>query len=70
MTRKIRGCDVSPHITLERLMEAIEEDDNLGFCIWCGAEAYGVEPDAEHYKCEDCGELQVFGAEQLLLYLA
>lgn len=41
-------------------------EDN-GFCLACGAEAMGVEPDAERYECEECGEHMVFGAEQLLL---
>jgi hypothetical protein len=27
----------------------------------------GVEPDAEEYECENCGEPQVIGAEQALL---
>ena len=28
-----------------------------------------VEPDAEKYKCDDCGARAVYGAEQLLLIL-
>jgi len=43
--------------------------DNPGFCISCGAEAEGVEPDAREYPCEACGEDAVFGAEELLLDL-
>jgi hypothetical protein len=38
-----------------------------GFCIACHEEVDGVEPDAERYKCESCGERAVYGAEQLLL---
>lgn len=38
-----------------------------GFCIECGDEAYGVEPDARRYRCESCGALAVFGAEELLI---
>jgi hypothetical protein len=38
-----------------------------GFCIECGDEAYGVEPDARHYRCESCGALAVFGVEELLI---
>ena len=48
-------------------MAAIEADDNLGFCTECGAEVQGVEPDARSYKCEECGEYGVYGAEELLL---
>jgi predicted RNA-binding Zn-ribbon protein involved in translation (DUF1610 family) len=54
-------------ITLQQIVEAIEQDDNVGFCRSCGAEAFYVEPDARNYKCEDCGEFEVFGAEELLI---
>ena len=53
-------------ITPDRIIEAVEADDCLGFCTACGEEAFGVEPDAERYECECCGESAVFGAEQLL----
>jgi hypothetical protein len=58
-------------ITLERIMEAAERSmvtlDNPGFCLACGEEAEGCEPDARHYVCESCGQRQVYGAEELLL---
>ena len=38
-----------------------------GFCVACGDEAYGVEPDARRYRCESCNERAVFGAEELLI---
>jgi hypothetical protein len=44
-------------ITLNRLMSAVEADDHMGFCIECGEEAYGVEPDARKYQCESLIEL-------------
>ena len=50
-----------------RVMQAIESDENLGFCMACGAQAYEVEPDAREYECETCGERKVYGAEELLL---
>lgn len=50
-------------------MEAVKLDDGLGFCRSCGAEAYGVEPDARGYECEECGEPQVAGAEEYLFEL-
>lgn len=43
--------------------------DNPGFCVGCGEEACGVEPDARRYTCESCGEPKVFGAEELLFYI-
>lgn len=55
--------------TLEMIIKAIEADDNLGFCISCGAEAFGVEPDARNYECGECGAKGVFGAEELLMML-
>lgn len=61
-------------ITIERVMEAAEASlfgtDNPGFCVACGADADGVEPDARGYECECCGERAVYGAEELMLYLA
>jgi hypothetical protein len=42
-------------------------DGTLGFCIACGAEADGVEPDARHYTCDTCDAKSVFGLEELLL---
>ena len=54
-------------LNLERIMEAAEEGEGAGFCLACGAEAYGVEPDARGYECESCGAKKVYGAEELLL---
>jgi hypothetical protein len=42
-------------------------DGGAGGCLACGAEAFDVEPDARRYRCECCGELRVYGAEELLL---
>jgi hypothetical protein len=41
-----------------------------GFCLICGCEAGGVEPDARNYPCEACGAEQVFGAEELMMIIA
>ena len=38
-----------------------------GFCIECGDQAEGVEPDARRYRCESCGANAVYGAEELLI---
>ena len=47
-------------------VEACEE--YLGWCTTCEEFTTGcVEPDAEGYECEACGERTVFGAEQALL---
>lgn len=57
-------------IKLEDVVKAVEEDDNLGFCIGCGEEASGCEPDARNYPCDACGQSLVYGAEELLMVLA
>ena len=57
-------------VTLQQVMEAIEQDDCLGFCLACGEQAYGVEPDARKYTCESCGAPRVYGAEEILLMCA
>ncbi len=57
-------------VTIDQIMEALERDDNMGFCLACGDEAYGVEPDARRYPCESCGEKRVYGAEELLIMTA
>ena len=54
-------------IDSDALIEMLERDDNEGFCIACGEEAYGVEPDARKYECESCGKPKVYGAEELLI---
>lgn len=52
-------------IALEDIEAAIE--DYGGFCLACGSQADGVEPDARNYECENCGESQVYGAEEIVL---
>ena len=54
-------------ITLDEIVEAVAADENRGWCLNCGAEAYGVEPDARRYRCESCQVKAVYGAEELLI---
>ena len=62
---------VHPSITIERINAAVEESmfglGNPGFCTACGDDADGVEPDACEYKCQACGEMKVYGAEELMM---
>ena len=71
MTKKMK---MHPSITLDRVMDTIERRDmaldNPGFCLACGADAEGVEPDAQRVECEACGEPAVFGADEILLMMA
>ena len=59
--RTIAGelADVHPSITPERIIDAVERCmttlDDPGFCLHCGTDADGCEPDARHYKCDSCG---------------
>lgn len=57
-------------VTLNRVIKAIERDENLGFCTACGSTAHNVEPDAREYVCVNCGAHKVYGAEELLIRLA
>ena len=61
-------------LTLDRVMDAVGEYHsgltNPGFCIACGEDADGCEPDARNYVCDCCGESKVFGAEELLLMVS
>jgi hypothetical protein len=68
---EINGVPIHAKITADVLIEAAERHrstlDNPGFCIVCGHEAEGVEPDARRYKCEACGANGVYGVEELLI---
>jgi len=57
-------------LTLENIMEIASEGENAGFCMKCGEQADGVEPDACGYECESCGSPSVYGAEELVIQLA
>ena len=65
---------IHPSVTLERVIDAVERHhtalDDPGFCVRCGADAEGVEPDARNYTCEACGQPGVYGAEELLVMMA
>lgn len=58
-------------ITLERVAEAAGRQqfslDDPGFCLACGHEQDGCEPDAVEIECEACGECQVHGASDLVI---
>jgi len=64
---------IHPSLTVERVQEAAERQmfgtDNPGFCIACGEEQEGCEPDARNYECESCGERKVYGAEEIMFML-
>ena len=53
--------------TLDAVIQACEDDRNTGFCIECGEEAYGCEPDMQREKCHSCGSYDVYGGEQIII---
>lgn len=63
---------VHKSITPERIHDALQryrQLENPGFCVKCGADAYGCEPDAREYTCEECDQPGVYGAEEMLFYV-
>jgi hypothetical protein len=60
-----------PNITKKVILDAVERRmttlDNPGFCVACGLEHDGCEPDMRNGTCEGCGEKKVYGADELLL---
>lgn len=53
--------------TIQQIEDVIFSDNATGFCVRCGDETYGVEPDARHYPCLSCDSREVFGAEQIVI---
>jgi len=60
-------------ITSEIICDAVKRGmfgmDSPGFCIKCGEERDGCEPDAQKYPCENCGTNNVYGAEEILFHI-
>jgi len=52
-----------PSIALTMLLN----EDGAGFCLACGHEQAGIEPDVCRDTCEHCGAEKVYGAEELAL---
>lgn len=57
--------------TQDQVIDAVRRShgstDNPGFCLACGEEQEGCEPDARGYTCESCDEPAVYGAEEVLM---
>lgn len=55
------------NFNIDRVMEVAQADEDIGFCINCGAERVCCEPDARGYTCDFCGEPKVYGAMEILI---
>ncbi len=69
-----RHCQLAQdNLDLDEVLAAAEDSmfggGSAGFCVACGAEHDGCEPDAERYVCSDCEQHTVYGAEELLIWL-
>lgn len=65
---QIDGDRAEPKVlSRTRVLRAAQSGDSIGFCLSCGAETDGVEPDATGYQCHSCGKHEVSGAEEILL---
>ena len=64
---KLQRCSAPPRrtFTMEQIEEAMELQ--AGYCLACGAMRECCEPDARQYQCDDCKQLQVYGAEELVI---
>jgi len=55
---------------VDRLQDAamalVMADNMEGICLKCEEVQGGCEPDARKYKCESCGKMAVYGAEEVL----
>lgn len=51
----------------QRVLEAVMNDEMVGFCLACGDERENTEPDARRYLCRACGRPSVYGSEEVLV---
>jgi hypothetical protein len=60
-----------PGWTEDEILAGVEESmfgmSDEGVCVLCGETRGNTEPDARNYPCESCGELAVFGFQELLM---
>jgi hypothetical protein len=68
ITKLPKGLDMDTVIgAVEREMFGM---DSPGFCLVCGEERDGCEPDAEGYECYSCEAKAVAGASAILMVFA
>jgi Zn finger protein HypA/HybF involved in hydrogenase expression len=65
-TTKTGKIQFKPQVSM-RQMENIMSEGGTGWCLHCGTEVDGCEPDARRYTCESCKQPKVYGLEELLM---
>lgn len=61
-------CLIDEFGSIENAYSELQNGSDFpGLCWHCGAIAYGVEPDASRYECEECGEKAVYGVEETIV---
>jgi hypothetical protein len=58
---------INPDDVLAAAEEQMFGLGNAGFCLTCGEELDGIDPDARGDECECCGAFAVYGAQELVL---
>lgn len=66
LKRKLWHKSLTDDVIIEAVDRQMSSLDDPGFCLICGLEHGGCEPDACNYTCESCGAEQVFGAQELM----
>ena len=64
-TTKTGKQQFKPVLTERELMR--KDDESLGFCLACGDEKDGCEPDARKYTCDSCNQPKVYGYSELVM---
>lgn len=70
LDRKLWHSTLTDDVIMDACDRRLSSLDNPGFCLVCGSEQDGCEPDAQNYECESCGAEQVFGCEELMMEIA
>jgi len=63
----MRNATLDPDEVLEAAEEQMFGLGNAGFCLNCGEELEGIDPDARGDECECCGSQSVYGAQELVM---
>jgi hypothetical protein len=56
-----------PRLSMDELGNLMLDHADTGWCVACGQEVDGVEPDARKYPCQSCNQDAVFGLQELVI---